>query len=71
MASVSSPGGSPAAQFIVDVIPSDDLLGNVVTAVVGAGALLVIAEVVGSLKIVIVGAVIALFLIGGINITVD
>jgi uncharacterized membrane protein YeaQ/YmgE (transglycosylase-associated protein family) len=55
----------------VDVIPSDDLLGAVVTAVIGAGALLVVAEVVGSLKIVIVGAVIALFVLGGVNVTID
>ena len=55
----------------IDVIPSDDLLGAVVTAVIGAGALLLVAEVIGSLKLTIVGAVIALFVLGGINITID
>jgi uncharacterized membrane protein YeaQ/YmgE (transglycosylase-associated protein family) len=47
------------------------LLGSIVTAVVGAGALLVVAEVVGSLKIVIVGAVIALVVLGGVTISVS
>ena len=55
----------------IDVNPPADLLGSIVTAVIGAGALLVIAEVVGSLKIVIVGAVIALFVLGGVNVTID
>lgn len=54
-----------------DVEPPADLLGSVVTAVVGAGALLIAAQVVGSLKLVIVGAVIALFVLGGVTISTN
>jgi len=55
----------------IEVNPPAGLLGSIVTAVVGAGALLVVAEVVGSLKIVVVGAVIALFVLGGISVSVN
>jgi uncharacterized membrane protein YeaQ/YmgE (transglycosylase-associated protein family) len=54
-----------------DINPPADILGSVVTAVVGAGALLVAAQVVGSLKLVIVGAVIALFVLGGVTISTN
>ena len=51
--------------------PPADLIGSVVTAVIGAGALLIAAQVVGSLKLVIVGAVIALFVLGGVTISTN
>lgn len=55
----------------VDLEAPADLIGSVVTAVIGAGALLIAAQVVGSLKLVIVGAVIALFVLGGVTISTN
>jgi uncharacterized membrane protein YeaQ/YmgE (transglycosylase-associated protein family) len=55
----------------IDQPPPADLLGSIVTAVIGAGALLVVAEVIGSLKLTIIGAVIALFVLGGVTVSVN
>ncbi len=44
------------------------ILGSIVTAVIGAGALLFIAQVVGSLALVLIGALVVILLLGGASV---
>lgn len=47
------------------------ILGSMVTAVIGAGALLIVAGAVGSLTLVLIGALVLLFVLGGISFSMN
>lgn len=61
----------PLLLGLLETAPPAGILGSIVTAVVGAAVLLLVADATGSLAIVLVGALVVVLLIGGVSISVN
>ncbi|MEZ4503233.1 MAG: GlsB/YeaQ/YmgE family stress response membrane protein [Dehalococcoidia bacterium] len=61
----------PILLTALDVEAPAGLLGSIVTAAIGAGALFFVAELVGSITLTLMGAIVLLVVLGGISISVN